>query len=70
MGVQNVVFFSLETGTDGNRVLCPENKELQQMRIAVLRYECPRESWMKFLEEHKAQGQLVACRMDLQDPAC
>lgn len=70
MGVQNISFLSLETGTDGNDVLHPESKVLQQMWIAVLRYELPRESWMKFLEAHKAQGQLAACRRDLQEPAC
>lgn len=59
MGVQNVSVLSLETGTDGNGVLRPESKVLQQMWFAVLRYECPRESWMKFLEAHKAQGLLA-----------
>lgn len=51
-------FFQFGNRTDGNRVLCPQNKVLPQMCITVLKCEHPRESWMKFLEAHKAQGQL------------
>lgn len=40
-GDKRLGFFSLERGADGNRVLYPENNLLQQICIAMLRYECP-----------------------------